>query len=581
MIKYLIILCLTITSFSLQAKEQKRAELNKANEAYELLSEELQLQFDFLFLEGVRSKLIGDYQNAIQFFDNCLKIVPQSAVTKYELATILFFNKELNTALELTREAVEENPTNLWYKLLLANIYQEKSMISEACNIYASILEKYPNKEDLYLIEASLYANTEQWEKAITVLNRYEVNFGTTEPVSLEKLKLYSKLKDTKRASIELSKLIKLFPDRSEYLGILAELYFNSGNEKKGLKTIERLMKENPSNGMVQFYLADYYKSKKDEKLYDKFTEEALLNDHISSEIKVQYLLKLIMSGDTLFVNDAKLNRYMGLLNSKYRDDLSIRALYSDFLKKDRKYTEAISELEYIIDQEKGNYLIWEELMMLYNETQQWDQLHRCAKESIKYFPDQPLPYLLVTLQFLTNKEYTSAITLLNEGVKLVDNNNRLLRSQFYAYLGDSYYALNNQDSAFVMFDRALTDDPNNIVVLNNYAYYLTLVGGDLEKAERMSARSVDAESDNPTYLDTYAWILYKRGDYSQALFYIGLAIEKEKNPSGVLFEHYGDILYKSGKIDEAQSAWKKALELNDDTSDQLLYKVEKGRLKE
>lgn len=96
-----------------------------------------------------------------------------------------------------------------------------------------------------------------------------------------------------------------------------------------------------------------------------------------------------------------------------------------------------------------------------------------------------------------------------------------------------------------------------------------------------MSSKAVSMESDNSTYLDTYAWVLYKRGDYSQAKFYIKLAIEKTKEPSGVLYEHYGDILYRSGNKDEAMKMWKKAFELDTDHMDMLKQKVETGILPE
>ncbi len=76
-------------------------------------------------------------------------------------------------------------------------------------------------------MEASLYASVEKWQKAIEVYDRYEKQYGVTEPASIEKIKLYSKLDDVKGASNELLKLINEYPERNEYLSLLAELYFN------------------------------------------------------------------------------------------------------------------------------------------------------------------------------------------------------------------------------------------------------------------------------------------------------------------------------------------------------------------
>jgi Tfp pilus assembly protein PilF len=68
--------------------------------------------------------------------------------------------------------------------------------------------------------------------------------------------------------------------------------------------------------------------------------------------------------------------------------------------------------------------------------------------------------------------------------------------------------------------------NPDNIPVLNNYAYYLSLEQTDLDKAEEMSYRTIKAEPNNATYLDTYAWILFQLGQYNDALFYIRQAID-------------------------------------------------------
>lgn len=164
---------------------------------------------------------------------------------------------------------------------------------------------------------------------------------------------MYTKLDDVKKASNELLKLIRKFPDKSEYLSLLAELYFNYNQDKKGLQILDRILKAEPDNGFVHFYLADYYRSKKELKEADKHTKEALVSDKIENGYKIQYILKLILNPDTTLTSDSQLDNYMNLLMQKYSDDLSVRALHSDFLKKDHKLAEARNELEYILSKDK------------------------------------------------------------------------------------------------------------------------------------------------------------------------------------------------------------------------------------
>ena len=554
------------------------ADKKKKTENIQELDEKTRLEFDYSFMEGVRSKITGDYQAAIGWFDNCLKILPSSSVAKYEIAGILTAGEDYNGALQLAREAVAGNPDNMWYKILLANILQKKAMIEEACNVYADIIAKYPNKEEFYLIEAELYISVEKWQKAIEVFDRYEQQNGITEPVSIEKIKLYTKLDDVKKASNELLKLIRKFPDKSEYLSLLAELYFNYNQDKKGLQILDRILKAEPDNGFVHFYLADYYRSKKELKEADRHTKEALVSDKIENGYKIQYILKLILNPDTTLTSDSQLDNYMNLLMQKYSDDLSVRALHSDFLKKDHKLAEARNELEYILSKDKNNYLIWEELLLMCNEMGDTTCMYRHGIEAIKYFPEQPLPYALSGIALMMQKQFAEALPLFEKGVELTDDKPEL-RSQFYSYLADCYYNLDSVERAFKMFDEVLKINPNHIMVLNNYAYYLSLRNERLALAEKMSSQAVAMESDNATYLDTYAWVLYKRGEYSQARYYIKLAIEKDKDPSGVLYEHYGDILYRSGEHQEALKMWKKAAEMGGGVSEELNDKIQSGKL--
>lgn len=537
------------------------------------LDEKSQLEFDYSFMEGVRCKITGDFQAAIGWYDNCLKINPESAVVKYEIASILMANQDYNGALQLAREAVAGNPGNMWYKVLLATVLQNKSMIEEACNVYADIIAKYPDKEEFYLMEAGLYASVEKWQKAIEVYDRYEAQNGITEAASIEKIKLYTKLNDVKKASNELVKLIKKYPEKDEYLSLLAELYFNYNQDKKGLQILDRLLKADPDNGFVHFYLADYYRDKKQPNEVEKHMKSALLSDNIDNGYKIQYILRLILNPDTTLVSDTELDTYVDLLMSKYSDDLSVRALYSDFLKKDNKLQEAKKELEFILSKDKNNYLIWEELLLICNETMDTIGMYQTGTEAIKYFPDQPLPYALSGISLMMQKDFQAAMPFFKKGVELTGDKLEL-KAQFYSYLADCYYNLDSVQQAFDMFDQVLLVNPDDALVLNNYAYYLSLRNEKLELAERMSSKAIALEPENGTYLDTYAWVLYMRGEYSQARYYMKLAIEKTKEPSGVLYEHYGDVLYRSGNKEEALKMWKKALELGGEVTDELKDKV-------
>lgn len=175
--------------------------------------------------------------------------------------------------------------------------------------------------------------------------------------------------------------------------------------------------------------------------------------------------------------------------------------------------------MEYILSKDKNNYLIWEELLLMCNEMGDTTCMYRHGIEAIKYFPEQPLPYALSGIALMMQKQFAEALPLFEKGVELTDDKPEL-RSQFYSYLADCYYNLDSVERAFKMFDEVLKINPNDILVLNNYAYYLSLRNERLALAEKMSSQAVAMESDNATYLDTYAWCCINGGEYSQAVLY-------------------------------------------------------------
>ena len=97
--------------------------------------------------------------------------------------------------------------------------------------------------------------------------------------------------------------------------------------------------------------------------------------------------------------------------------------------------------------------------------------------------------------------------------------------------------------------------------MLNNYAYFLAIGGGDLSRAEEMIARAVELVPDDPTMLDTYAWVLFLQGDYALAKIYMDKTLQLDKQPSSEVLEHAGDIYFNYGEVDRAVEFWQQSLD--------------------
>ncbi len=555
----ILLLLFSLNSFSniTEYKKNSKTLLKK-------LSEEKQLEFDFSFIEAVKYKIIGNYNLAIKWFYNCLKIDPESSAVRYEMSDIYIINNDYDTALSLMNIAVKYNYHNIWYKIMLSRIFQNKGMIDKACSIYDKIFEENPNRYEFILFQANLYIHVEEWEKAIKVYDRLEKIQGITELVSFEKYKLYIKLGKKSKAKKEVMNIIKEFPNKNNYIGLLAELYINSNEENKALNTFNKMLELNPNDGFVHFYLADYYKEKKDFVKSNDYTIKALKSDNVTMDFKLQYVYKLFTDNKNSNVTNTFIDKIINTLLTNYPEDPGVITLYVDYLLANNNIKEARANIYKVIKYDKYNYRLWNELLKLDNNLGDLDAQFKDASEAIKYFPEEAFPYLSKGVVYLSKGDYKSAIKLFEKGYSLTDNSyeNNVIRLMFYIYLGESYYITNRIKEAFELYDKALEIDPNNVGVLNNYSYYLGLRNEQLDKAEKMISRCIEIEGSEATYLDTYAYILFKREKYSMAKFIIKKALEK--NPIDPDFwEHFGDIEYKLDNKEEALKYWQKAKELN------------------
>lgn len=541
------------------------------------LTEQEKLEFDFAFAEATKAVLLGEVEKGISLYASCIKIDPSSAVVRYELANIYLSQGNLNSALELARGAVKLRPQNLWYQIQLANIYQKKSMIEQACKVYSDLIEMNPDRNDFYYLQASLLASVEKFEEAVEVYNRLEKKIGIQEGVSLEKERLYIKLGNKKMAYSEVQNLIKKYPYRADFYGILADLYLADNQEEKAFKQYQEILKIDPNNGLVHFYLSDFYRKKGEIEKSNESLAKAFEQQEIQSDQKIQYLIALLMNPDNEKLSDDYLKSLLDILVKVHPGNVRVHALYADFLRKRGDNEGAKYHLEKVLEEEKSNYVVWEELLLIHNQLLDFDSMLTVSSEALQYFPTQPLLYIFKGVAAAQKEDYKTAIDAFENGMNYIGDNVKL-RVQFKTYMGDAYYQSGNSEKAFKAYDEVLLFEPNNVIVLNNYSYYLSVKNENLEKAKSMSSICVKLESENSTYLDTHAWVLYQLGEYDNARIVMEKAMEFGGEESAVVVEHYGDILFRLGNNEKALEEWKKAMEIGEG-SKYLAEKVKTGTI--
>lgn len=559
-------------SSSLQEKKERQQKEVK-------LTEQQKLEFDFAFAEATKAILLGEIEQGVSLYLSCLKIDPTSAAVRYELANIYLSREDYNSALDLSRGAVAQQPQNLWYQIQLANIYQKKGMIDHACKVYDELIDLYPDRNDFFYLQAALYSSVEKFKEAIEVYERLEKKIGIHEGISLEKERLFLQLGDKKSAYAEMQKLIKEYPYRADFYGMLADLYLADNEEEKAFKQYQEILKIDPDNGLVHFYLADFYRKKGDNEKFLKSLTTAFAQDEVDADQKIQYLIAMLMAPDQPEISDEYLKSLLDKLVELHSGHVRVHALYADFLRKRKDNEGAKYHLEKVLDEDKSNYVVWEELLLIYNEMLDFDSMYKLSSEALTYFPGQPLLYVFNGVAAAQKNDYKTAINAFEQGILYIGDNIKL-KIQFRTYMGDAYYQIGEAEKAFSSYDEVLLYEPNNVIVLNNYSYYLSLREEKLDKAKEMSLLCVQLEAENPTYLDTYAWVLFKRGEYKEAKETMEKALKFGGDDSAVQIEHYGDILFRLGDNEKAIAEWKKALELGEGSKD-LREKVKTGIIPE
>lgn len=570
-----ILLTLLSCSGPKQVTEQEVAKAAINTPTTELV-EQKQKEFEYLFVEALKQKMFGNAQKAIQLLSSCLEIDPNSSAAMYELANIHAVNNDFTSASLLLEKAISLNPDNKWYKLLLAQIYQQTRKYSEAADIYSGLLEKEPENLEFIYMNAALLASAQRNEEAIAAYNRMEKETGVNEQISVAKQQIYVSTGQIDKAFEEIRKLIENNPNEAKYYGLLADLYQSQGDSESALINYKKIQKMDPDNGFVHFSLANYYLEKGEEEKSFEETKAGFSSNEVDVQTKMQLYMMLTANPEQSHLSDKQRDELIAILLEKHPDESLIHTIHAESLLNENKLAEGREALLKAVNTEPNDYMVWERIMYIDNDLQEWNKLYEHTGKIIELFPNQPQGYFFKAIACVQLKKFDETIELSNEGLIYVIDNPQL-KANFLMLKGEAVYKNGNKTEAFKIFDEAVQVDPENYLTLNNYAYYLSLEGIDLDKAERMSGKVVERFPDNATYLDTHAWVLFKKGEYTLAKFYMDSAMKYSEEENDTLLEHYGDILYKTGKVEEAVKYWKKAKESGSE-SETLDRKIEEQK---
>lgn len=528
----------------------------------QVLTEKQRLEEADLFIKALREKELGNLDKALDLYTQALQINPEDAAALYEQARILSAIGRKDEALASCKTACQLAPDNKWYKMLYGNLAKANEKYKEYVLAYEQLVEAYPNDLN-FLNELSFaYRFVGDYQKAIVVLDKIEEIIGSNENLVSQKVQLYDQIGDQEGAIAAYEKLISLNEDVARHYAMLAEYCSKNKLYEKAIEAYQKIVEINPDDPYVHISLADFYQQKGEmEKSFDEL-KIGLANPKLDLKTKINLLVNYYQ-GELSEQQKKQALELSEIIKETHPDDVFSETFYASMLYENKDYRTARDIFHKILKKEKANYAIWEQTLFCDLYLEDYTQLAKDSEEAIDYFPSYPLPYFFAGIGNFQMKDYVKAKAFLESGKEFVVNNNALLE-QFYSTLGDTYHELKQYEASYAAYDKVLAISPDNSLVLNNYAYYLSLQAVQLDKAERMAFKSVGLDPYNHNNLDTYAWVLYQRGKYEEALEWIKKAYGNGGQDSGVVLEHYGDILYQLGKKEEALGFWEKAKQKTD-----------------
>lgn len=519
-----------------------------------------EIEFYESLFDGIKEELINyNFSNAIKNYEKCLRINPEDPSILYKLGEVYFKAGRQSDAVNVLRKAFSLDPKNYWIGHALADIYVQLNDFKNATLVIEKMTRFFPDNIELKKELSEMYFATKNFSKSIKILNEIEYLIGINEETSERKKQIYIFLRKEKKAVRELEKLLAAYPDNTDYIHKLIDLYIDLGKKDKVFELYKKITEIDPDDPTAQLIVADYYLrwNMKNEGL--EIAEKALANPYLDLQSKITFLMLNFLNKKEIGSDKEVLLKFSNLLVKTHAGDSRVYSFRGDVKSALGMEDEALTDYRKALEGEKNIAVLWNTVIVGLMKKGNYSEALDYCKQATEYFPLNPEIYLYSGMCYLRLKNFEEAARQLETGLIYVKNND-VLFYQFYANLGEAYNGIKDYEKSDKYFEKALSIDDNDLSLLNNYAYYLSLRKEKLEKAAQMSLKTLEKEPENPAYLDTYGWILFLQHDFQNAKKYLDKALIN-KGWDAEILEHYGDLLFKLGDTENAMIYWKRARE--------------------
>ena len=551
-----------------------------AVDAPSVISHNDSLRFKMYYYEGIRQQISGNLDAAYDLFRHSLDINPGAAEAYLMLSSYEGVLQGDSVALEYIKKASELSPGNNAYLDRLATGYIMIGDIDEAVKAYEKLAHNSPERADVLNILVQLYGRQKNYDMMLDVLQRMETLEGGSEDLTLAKMRVYSMQGKKEEEFNALKAMSDKHPNDLNYRVMTGNWLLQNGKPDEAYAEYMEVLKADPENIPVKMSMIDYYRTSGQQLRADSLQEALLVSTKTPAENKVSLLRQVVADSESSGGDSTEVLSIFKKILRQPQETSDIAELYAAYLTLKQMPQDTITKaLEGVLAISPDNSAARFQLLQTVWMEQDFDRVVEIARQGLDYNPDEMAFYYFLGLAYVQKDDDDNALDALRRGVSQIDDqSNPDLVSDFYAIMGDILHDKGYADEAYAAYDSCLQWKDDNLGCLNNYAYYLSEENKHLEKAAQMSYRTVQAEPDNSTFLDTYAWILFKQKKYADALQYIDMAVENDTTKSAVIIEHAGDIHAMNGDIDTALKYWKEALDAGPDNAKAIRRKIKEKK---
>ncbi len=518
-------------------------------------------RFKYFYLGAVDQQMKGNYAGAFDLLNHCQEINPDAAEVYFMRSAYHALLNNDSLSLADIQKAAELNPQNNVYLERLAGAYIGSGKYDEAIEAYEKLYANNHDRDDVLNVLIRLYGQQKDYDNMLQTINRLENLEGSSEEITLARMRVYS-LKGDKQAELaELKDLSKKHPNDMNYRVMMGNWLLQNELPADALKEYEYVLAQEPDNLMAQMSMLDYYNAIGQDSLAAELQEKLVVSPSTPLNSKMTLMRGIVNSNEQQGGDSTEVLRIFRHILSQPQKTSDMWELQAAYMSLKQMPQDSIdNSLRGALEVAPDNAGVRLQLIQSKWKDQLFDDVISLCKPALEYNPDEMAFYYFLGLAYFQKDEKDKALHTFQLGVSQINSeSNKEIVSDFYAIMGDILHEKGREQEAYVAYDSCLQWKDDNLGALNNYAYYLSEKGKDLQKAEKMSYRTIKAEPKNSTFLDTYAWILFMQERYEEANIYIEQAVQNDSTVSDVILEHAGDISAKLGNMKKAVEWWEKA----------------------